>query len=141
MKEIFAIIIDKDPTSNEITKRFLDDNSKINMVEQFLNIEDGYNFACKKMPELIFIDIAYGDDLVFETVSKIRKDNKDCKIIILAKEISANNQIKAIKMGAREFLLKPFIKKDFDAVITKVVNEINYNCCWQRPRWNYCGGY
>ena len=29
MKDIFAIIIDKDPTANEVTKQFLDNNSKI----------------------------------------------------------------------------------------------------------------
>ena len=59
MKDVFAIVIDKDPTANEISKRLLDDNSKIKKIEQFLKIEDGYDYVCKNNPDLIFIDFDY----------------------------------------------------------------------------------
>ena len=126
MKEIFTIIIDKDPTANEIIKQYLEDNSKIKQVNQFLKLEDGYSYACEKKPDLIFVDIAYGEDEVLDTVSKIADDNENCKIILLAKDMNAQTIIKAMKSGVRETLQKPVLKKDFDNVLTKLVNEINY---------------
>ena len=126
MKEIFTIIIDKDPTANEIIKQYLEDNSKIKQVNQFLKLEDGYSYACEKKPDLIFVDIAYGEEEVLDTVSKIADDNENCKIILLAKDMNAQTIIKAMKSGVRETLQKPVLKKDFDNVLTKLVNEINY---------------
>ena len=126
MKEIFTIIIDKDPTANEIIKQYLEDNSKIKQVNQFLKLEDGYSYACEKKPDLIFVDISYGEDKVLDTVSKIAEDNENCKIILLAKDMNAQTIIKAMKSGVRETLQKPVLKKDFDIVLTKLVNEINY---------------
>ena len=126
MKEIFTIIIDKDPTANEIIKQYLEDNSKIKQVNQFLKLEDGYSYACEKKPDLIFVDIAYGEEEVLDTVSKIADDNENCKIILLAKDMNAQTIIKAMKSGVRETLQKPVLKKDFDIVLTKLVNEINY---------------
>lgn len=127
MKEIHTVIIDKDPTANEITKQFLEDNSKIKDVVQFLKIEDGYTYAVQNKPNLIFIDIDYGEEIVLDTISKIVKDNKNCKIILLSKNIDAQTQIKAMKIGAREIMQKPLFQKDFNLVLTKLVNEINYN--------------
>ena len=126
MKEIFTIIIDKDPTANEIVKQYLEDNSKIKQVNQFLKLEDGYSYACEKKPDLVFIDIAYGEETVLDTVYKITEDNENCKIILLSKDMEAQSIIKAMKLGVREILQKPVLKKDFDNVLTKLVNEINY---------------
>ena len=126
MNDIFTIIIDKDPTANETTKLFLEDNSKIKNVKQFLKLEDGYDYICKNKPNLIFIDMAYGEEVTLDIISKIKKDNKDCRIVLLSNELDAQTIIKAMKMGASDNIEKPILKKDFDKVITKLVNEINY---------------
>ena len=126
MKEIFAVIIDKDPTSNEVTKQILDDNSKINTVEQFLKLDEGYDCVCAKKPDLVFVDISYGEDNVFDTVSKIKKNNQSCKVVLLLKDINSQSLIKAMKAGVDETLQKPIFKKDLDVLLTKLINEINY---------------
>ncbi len=126
MKDIFTIIIDKDPTSNEVLKQILDDNSKIKKIEQFLKIDDGYNFSCKQKPDLIFIDADYGDDLIFDTISKIRKENKNCKIVLLSRKKNAEFLIKAKKSGVDEILQKPLLKNDVNSTLKKLINEINY---------------
>ena len=127
MKEISAVVIDKDPTSNEIIKQYLENNSKINNVRQFLEIENGYDEICKKSADIIFIDINYGEDTVLDIISKIIKNNKESKIIVSAKSLSAETTIKLMRAGAKNTILKPIIKKDFDSIITALAKQINYN--------------
>lgn len=126
MKDISAIIIDKDPTANEITKRLLEDNSKIKETIQFLKLEDGYDYAFKNCSDLIFIDIEYGEKEVIEFAQKIKKENKACKIIVLLRRSEAKLLIKLKKAGAQYILQKPVLQYDFDKILTKVVNEINF---------------
>ncbi|MBQ7450211.1 response regulator [bacterium] len=126
MKDILAIIIDKDPTANEVIKQILDDNSKIKETKQFLKLEDGYDFSSTNKPDLIFIDIEYGEDLTFDIISKIKKENKNCKIVLLSRKAEAKLLIKSKKAGSDRLLLKPVLKNDFDDILTKLINEINY---------------
>ena len=126
MKDISAIIIDKDPTANEITKRLLEDNSKIKETIQFLKLEDGYDYAFKNCSDLIFIDIEYGEKEVIEFAQIIKKENKACKIIVLLRRSEAKLLIKLKKAGAQYILQKPVLQYDFDKILTKVVNEINF---------------
>lgn len=126
MKEILAVVIDKDPTSNEITKRLLEDNSKITKIEQFLTLENGYDFCCKQAPDLILLDIDYGKNEVLETVQKIKNIWKNTKIIVTQRQTEAELLITLKKSGANYVVLKPLLKNDFNKIITKTVNEINY---------------
>ena len=126
MKDISAIVIDKDPTANEITKRLLEDNTKIKEIEQFLKLDDGYNYVVKNSPDLNFLDIEYGESEVIETVQKIKKENKTCKVIIMLRQSEAQLLIKLKKAGADYILQKPVLQYDFDKILTKVVNEINF---------------
>lgn len=126
MKDIKCVIIDKDPTANEVLKQFIADNTKVNDIKQFLELDRGYDYISKNVPELIFIDIEYGETVVFETVSKILKNKSECAIVITAKKYNAEFIIKAMKSGAKEILQKPVLKSEFDKIIEKIVNEINY---------------
>ena len=127
MKDILAVVIDKDPTANEITKRLLEDNSKIKKIEQFLKLEDGYDYICKNDSDLIFIDLDYGEDQVVEIVQKIKKEKKNRKILISLRQSEAKLLIKLKKAGVDGIIQKPVLQYDFDKILTRVVNEINYN--------------
>ena len=127
MKEISTIVIDKDPTSNEIVKQYLEDNSKINNVKQFLEIQEAYNEVCKNPADIIFVDINYGEDIVLDVISKMINNNKDAKIIVSAKNLSPESTIRLMRAGAKNTILKPIIKKDFDLIIDDFTKQINYN--------------
>ena len=126
MKDILAIVIDKDPTANEITKRLLEDNSKIKKIEQFLKLEDGYDYICKNNPDLIFVDMDYGSDTVLENIQKIKKEKRSCKIIISLRQPDSKLLIKLKKSGADYIIQKPILQYDFDKILTKIINEINF---------------
>ncbi len=126
MKDVFAVIIDKDPTANEVTKQYLEENPKIKKISQFIELNEGYDYTCEKLPDLIFIDIEFGQDEVLDVISKIYKNNDKCKIILTAKNTTAELIIKAMKMGAKEVITKPYIKREFEETVNKLVNQINY---------------
>lgn len=126
MKNITAIVIDRNPTSNEIIKRLMEDNPKIKNIEQFLKIDNGYDYVCKNNPDLVFIDSAYREDEFIETIQKIKKVNKYCKIIVVTKPSDAKLLIKFKKIGCDYIIQKPILKDDFDKTLKKAVNEVNY---------------
>ena len=127
MKEISAIIIDKDPTANQVIKQYLEENPKIKNFKQFLKLDDGYNYTCKNLPELVLIDIDYGINEVLEITSKISKNSNNSKLILIAKNIDAQLIIKAKKAGISEILTKPYIKNEISLKVSKLINQINYN--------------
>ena len=127
MKEISAIIIDKDPTSNQVIKQYLEESSKIKNFNQFLDLADGYNYTCRNLPDLVFIDIEYGQDEVLEIASKIYKNNKNSKIILFTKNNDASLIIKSKKAGIKEIITKPFIKNEVELKVSKLINQINYS--------------
>ena len=127
MKEISAIIIDKDPTANQVIKQYLEENPKIKNFKQFLKLSDGYDYVCKNLSELVFIDIDYGLNEVLEIISKISKNSENSKIVLIAKNVDAQTIIKSKKAGAKEILTKPYIKNEVSLKVSKLINQINYN--------------
>ena len=126
MKEISAIIIDKDPTANQIIKQYLEENSKIKNLKQFLELDDGYNYACRNLPDLVLIDIEYGINDVLNIVSNLSKNSDNSKIILTTKKIDAQLIIKSKKAGVKEIVTKPYIKNEIELKVSKLINQINY---------------
>lgn len=126
MKKISAVIVDKNPTTNEVLKQYIEDNKKITKITQFLDLKKAYDFICQEKPKLILIDMEYGEDAVFNLTNKIYENDNECKIVISGSRCSGATIIKARKVGAKDIIKKPFIKKDLEAVITKMVNQINF---------------
>ena len=126
MKDVFAVIIDKDPTANEVTKQYLEENPKIKKFSQFIELNEGYDYVCEKLPDLVFIDIEFGENEVLDVISKIYKNDNKCKIILTVKNANAELIIKAMKLGAKDIISKPYIKREFIETVNKLVNQINY---------------
>lgn len=126
MQEISAIIIDKDPTANQLLRQHLEEKSKIKTFKQFLKLDDGYDYACQNMPNLIFIDIEFGQNEILEVIPKILKNNANTKILLMGKSFDVQFVIKAKKAGMKETLLKPFIKNEIDSKVDKLINQVNY---------------
>ena len=126
MKDVFAVIIDKDPTANEVTKQYLEENPKIKKFSQFIELNEGYDYVCEKLPDLVFIDIEFGENEVLDVISKIYKNDNKCKIILTVKNATAELIIKAMKLGAKDIISKPYIKREFIETVNKLVNQINY---------------
>lgn len=75
-------------------------------------------------PDLILLDIMMPELDGFETLQKLKEFASYSKIPVII--ISARNQkedvLKALKLGAKDFIVKPF---DMVSVINKITNIIN----------------
>jgi response regulator of citrate/malate metabolism len=48
-----------------------------------------------------------------DIIVKISNNSKNTKIVVLSYDMNSELVVKALRAGAREFLLKPLIEKDF----------------------------
>ena len=84
---------------------------------------EGVKIAIKKIPDLILMDIKMphgGGIRAFERLIQIDSTNEIPVIFMTAfptKEITAQ----VLKMGAKDCISKPFISKDFEDTIEKVI--------------------
>jgi len=85
---------------------------------------EGVKIAIKKIPDLILMDIKMphgGGIRAFERLIQIDSTNEIPVIFMTAfptKEITAQ----VLKMGAKDCISKPFISKDFEDTIEKVID-------------------
>ncbi len=75
---------------------------------------EGYKTAKNVKPDLILLDIMMPRMDGFETLQKIRNDPEihDIPIIIVTAKADTNTFLKAFKLGANDFIAKPFSRGD-----------------------------
>src|SRR5574344_1205263 len=131
---INAIIIDSEENSRGLFKKYLEKLDFINFEAEFSDLIEAHHYILQHKPQLIIVDITDNTEIALDMISKILIGNKACKIIVTSYEINTNIIIKAMRAGAREFLPKPVIEREFDEAVTKLSNSIlgnnleNTNC-------------
>jgi len=79
----------------------------------------------KKTPDIIFIDVMMPDIDGIETLKIIKDRFKDALIIMLTAVTSPEKIVEAMKLGAYDYICKPFEIKDIRAVIKKTINFLD----------------
>ena len=116
----------------------IDDNSDIRSIINDLIVEAGfktriaanYNQALneidKKLPDVAIIDVKLdkGDNDGLELLDHIKKKNKDVPVIIITGHANVEMAIKALKLGAFEFIEKPFNRERLLNFINRAVENI-----------------
>lgn len=122
--QISTVIIDSDEQPLNLLKLYLGEIGDINVVGEFTNIVEGYNEILEKRPSVVIVDISQKTDLALDIINKISVNHKTCKIVVLSTNNSPEIIIKAMRVGAREFLSKPLIKEEFKAALAKIVSQV-----------------
>lgn len=102
LSEILKVIFEKNGYQVFIVE---DGNSAIEAVEK----DNNYN--------LLISDVMMPQKDGFEVVKEIRKNNKELPIIMLTAKSDIKDKIKALSLGANEYITKPF---EFEELIKKV---------------------
>ena len=117
----------------------IDDNSDIRNIINDLLIDAGfktrlaanYNQALseidKNLPELAIIDVKLdkGDNDGLELLAHIKKKDKNIPVIIITGHANVEMAITALKVGAFEFIEKPFNQERLLNFINRAVENIN----------------
>lgn len=122
--KIDTVIIDPENNSREIILNYLARIEDINVTQEFNDILTAMNFITESRPNLIIVDISQKTQMALDIIVKISNTLKNSKIIVLSYDMSPETVIKALRAGAREFLVKPLIENEFVQSVEKLKDLI-----------------
>ncbi len=117
----------------------VDDNSDIRNILNELIIDAGYQTRLaanynqalseidKKMPDVAILDVKLdkGDNDGIELLSYIKSKNKDVPVIIITGHANIEMAVNSLKLGAFEFIEKPFDQSRLLNFIKRAVENLN----------------
>ncbi len=109
-------ILDKNENSREILKSFMEGLEFVEEVKLFDDYKKGYEEIKQASNPIVVMDISdefSGLDEIAESLKLVTS-----KIIITSVNYSTNTIIKALRLGAKEFLPKPVLREDLIRVMT-----------------------
>ena len=102
------LTVDDSTTIRKIVRRALD-NFNCDILEAQNGVE-GLATANKERPDLILLDITMPVMTGIEMLEKLKaeRDLKNIPVIMLTAESGKDNVMKIVKMGVRDYIVKPF---------------------------------
>lgn len=122
--KIDTVIIDSENTSRELIKNYLETVENINIIQEFSDILVAQDYIIENRAHLVIVDITQKTNIALDIISKLTASVKNIKIIVVSYDLDSNIVIKALRAGAREFLVKPLIEKDFVESVEKMKDLI-----------------
>ena len=111
-----VIVFDKNSNSREIIKSYLESFDFIDDIKLFDDYIDGYEEVKKCGSNCIVImDISTNGEDIKEMADRIKLCTS--KLIITSTDCSTNDIIRALRLGAKEFLPKPVLKEDLNRIL------------------------
>ena len=115
-----VFVLDKNEQSREIIKSFV---SNLDFITEIKLYED-YNKGCEDIKQasnpIVIMDISEDMPELHEEVENLKLYTS--KIIITSVNYSTNTIIRALRLGAKEFLPKPVLKDDLVRVLTMLAS-------------------
>ena len=102
-----VMIIDDSKTSRSMLKTILEENG-YEVIAEAKNGQEGYEKYCELNPDIVTLDITMPVMDGIETLTKIREYDDSAKVIMVTAAGQKGKMLDAIKLGAAEFVTKPF---------------------------------
>ncbi|HEX8949601.1 MAG TPA: response regulator, partial [Dissulfurispiraceae bacterium] len=87
--------------------------------------EEGFELFKTEVPDIVILDIHLTGISGLETLELIKKVNKDAIVIIITAHGDIETAVSAIKLGAYDFVEKPFDLNRISVLIKKAVETIS----------------
>jgi DNA-binding NtrC family response regulator len=99
-------------------------NSKGHRVYTAEDGSEGVRLFEKYFPDLVFVDNRLPKMLGLEVISKIRSLDEDVIIVFMTAYGSIETAVEAMKLGAFEYIKKPFSFDEIHIIINNVIKKI-----------------
>ncbi len=119
-----VVIIDEEENSRSIIKNYLCDIEGVLVSSEFSDYEQGCSFVLNSPKSVIFIDTSYNNEKALNTIKTIKENKKDNIIIALSNKTTTDSIIKAMRVGAKDFISKPIVKSEFSELVNKLKYEL-----------------
>lgn len=115
------IVEDERHVREDLKKKvFQDFKNDISIIDEAISVKEGIEKIKRYKPQLVFMDIDLGDGTSFDILSSLEKI--DFKIIFITGFDS--HAVKAIRLGALDYLLKPIDEDEFKDAVKKAIDAI-----------------
>lgn len=116
------VVLESEKESAELIKTYISEIEGLELDKIFDDYDEGLKYSTDTTPHIVILSAT--EDT--ERNNKILNRLADAKInvIVLSENYTTNLVIQALRSGAKDFISKPIIKKDFIASINKCCKEI-----------------
>lgn len=123
------LVVDDEVSICMILENFLSKNYNV------VSINDGLNallYLDENIPDLIISDIQMPNMDGYEFLTHLRQRGftKNTPVIMLSGKSESKERIKCYKLGAQDYLTKPFNPEELDELVKKNVYPIHYSIEW-----------
>lgn len=113
-----VLIVDDSRTSRKILRGILEENGH-EVIDEAVDGQDGVKKFQSLKPDVVTMDITMPVLDGMEALKMIKALSADTKVIMVTAAGQKSKMIDCIKLGADEFLTKPFDKEEIISVINK----------------------
>jgi two-component system chemotaxis response regulator CheY len=121
MGEIKFVVIDDAVFMRTLIKRMIEENSNYIVVGEGSNGYEAIELARKYQPDIITLDITMPEMDGIMAIRGIKEVSPESKILMVSAMGQQGMVIDAIKMGAKDFVVKPFDKSRVQQAIENVL--------------------
>lgn len=111
-----VLIIDDSKTSRSVLRTILVENG-YEVLAEAENGQEGLDKYCELKPDFVTLDITMPVMDGIETLVKIKEFDPAAKVIMVTAAGQKSKMLEAIKLGAAEFLTKPFESEQIISII------------------------
>ncbi|HKK98860.1 MAG TPA: response regulator [Desulfotignum sp.] len=115
------LIVDDEPRLCDSIKTLLD--AQHYEVKTCCNGTEALHFLTRETFDLVLLDIYMEGMDGFQVIEKKARQKIDTPVIIITGKASTNTAVKALRMGAVDYLKKPFDPEAIDVAVKKVLNR------------------
>lgn len=131
---ISTIVISEDSHTVELLKLYLDEFGEFSFFAGTSDFVKAYDAANELQKALIIVDISAYQEQGLNFISKIVAEFPECKAIALCDKPDVDLVIRAMRVGASDFLAMPLIKTKFFEVLDKALADISN----KKPKKSKC---
>ncbi len=115
-----VLIVDDSKTSRYMLRTILIENG-YDVIAEAENGLEGYEKYCELKPDLVTLDITMPVMDGIETLVKIKEYDMAAKVIMVTAAGQKGKMLDAIKLGAAEFVTKPFETNQIIRIIESIL--------------------
>lgn len=121
---IETIVITEQIHTAELLKRYIEDCENFSFLAETSDFSKAYNGIKELSKVLVIVDISEYPEQGLNFVSKISSEFENCKVIALSDKPAVDMVIRAMRIGASDFLSLPLIKGEFFEVLDKTYKDL-----------------
>ena len=117
-----VLVVDDSRTSRRILKDILD-KAGYEVIGEAINGKEAVELYDRLLPDVVTMDITMPEMDGIEALKQIRKAHPDAVIIMVTAAGQKEKMMEAVKLGAAEFVAKPFVEETVLEALEHVAAE------------------